>query len=103
MRLKKDREILLQTKEGYATTLFTLIGAISVDGEEVEEKTSILYKGNEISITALEDAEIVWMAAPRIDEKIAWGGPIVMNEPREIQQAFLEMREGTFIKEDLEI
>jgi hypothetical protein len=33
-----------------------------------------------------------------IGESIAWGGPIVMNTREELQTAFRELREGTFIK-----
>jgi redox-sensitive bicupin YhaK (pirin superfamily) len=33
-----------------------------------------------------------------LHEPIAWGGPIVMNTREELQQAFAEYRDGTFIK-----
>jgi redox-sensitive bicupin YhaK (pirin superfamily) len=29
---------------------------------------------------------------------MAWRGPIVMNTPEELQQAYAELRDGTFIK-----
>jgi hypothetical protein len=29
---------------------------------------------------------------------VAWGGPIVMNTPEELQQAFAEIENGTFIR-----
>lgn len=31
-------------------------------------------------------------------EPIAWGGPIVMNTDEELDEAFRELRLGTFIK-----
>jgi redox-sensitive bicupin YhaK (pirin superfamily) len=31
-------------------------------------------------------------------EPVAWRGPIVMNTAQELQQAFSELRNGTFIK-----
>jgi len=31
-------------------------------------------------------------------EPITWGGPIVMNTHQELQQAFQEIENGTFIK-----
>ena len=33
-----------------------------------------------------------------LKEPIAWGGPIVMNTREELEQAFLELEQGTFIK-----
>lgn len=103
LRMKKGKELTLNTKDNYSVILFTLLGDATIDGELVEEKTAIRFEGEKVTIQAMDDIELVWMASPRIDEEIAWGGPIVMNEPREIQKAFLEMREGTFIKDDLEI
>jgi hypothetical protein len=33
-------------------------------------------------------------------EPIAWGGPIVMNTEEELEQAFMELRSGTFIRDE---
>ena len=37
------------------------------------------------------------MSSIPLDEPVAWGGPIVMNTREEIQQAFSELRKGTFL------
>jgi len=34
-----------------------------------------------------------------LEEPVAWYGPIVMNTQEQLQQAFIELREGTFLKE----
>jgi redox-sensitive bicupin YhaK (pirin superfamily) len=33
-----------------------------------------------------------------IQEPVAWRGPIVMNTTEQLQQAYAELRNGTFIK-----
>jgi redox-sensitive bicupin YhaK (pirin superfamily) len=44
--------------------------------------------------------DIQWMTAGgrQLNEPIAWGGPIVMNTQEELQRAFRELDQGTFIK-----
>jgi redox-sensitive bicupin YhaK (pirin superfamily) len=34
-----------------------------------------------------------------LEEPVAWQGPIVMNTPEELRQAYAELRNGTFIRE----
>ncbi len=34
-----------------------------------------------------------------LQEPVAWYGPIVMNTQEQLQHAFTELREGTFLKE----
>ena len=56
-------------------------------------------EGEEVTITAGEDgAGFLLVSGKPLAEPIAWAGPIVMNTQLEIQQAFAEYRNGTFIK-----
>jgi len=43
-------------------------------------------------------ARCVFFAGTPLEEPIAWGGPIVMNTPAELDRAFRELDEGTFIR-----
>ena len=38
------------------------------------------------------------LSGKALDEPIAWGGPIVMNTREELDHAFEELNNGTFIK-----
>ena len=39
------------------------------------------------------------MKSRALHEPVAWAGPIVMNSRQELSEAFLELEEGTFIRE----
>lgn len=61
----------------------------------------ILYerKGSKIAVTTdRQSVRFLLMSGKPINEPIAWYGPIVMNTHEELRQAFLEYRDGTFVK-----
>lgn len=45
-----------------------------------------------------EGARFLLLSAPPLKEPIVWGGPIVINSREELEEAFRELRNGTFIK-----
>lgn len=56
--------------------------------------------GDQLSIsTEAEEARFLLIAGKPLLEPIAWGGPIVMNTQEELQLAFREFQNGTFIKQ----
>ncbi len=59
----------------------------------------VFDRGDEVTVQA-GDAGIRFLlvSGKPIEEPVAWHGPIVMNTREELQQAFREVREGTFIK-----
>ncbi len=103
INLEKGGKVTLNTKDGYTTHLFTLLGEITLNGEDVDEKTDLLLSEGEVEITAKDDVEIVWMASTPLKEEIAWGGPIVMNTREELVTAFNELENGTFIKNKMDL
>ena len=98
----KSFEIEMENDE--SIMLFTLVGEIEVAGEVVSEKTAVkLSEGTSLKITSLTDgAQILYMSSKKLGKPIAWAGPIVMNNPREIQQAYIDLRNDTFIKERID-
>ncbi len=60
---------------------------------------ALFGKGDQVSIqTAGSKARFIMIAGKPIRESIAWYGPIVMNTNEEIDLAFRELRNNTFIK-----
>ncbi|WP_294229833.1 pirin family protein [uncultured Shimia sp.] len=77
-----------------------------VAGEELNirdmsgDRTLIRFgNGDEVTVQAGEEGvRFLLVSGQPIQEPVAWHGPIVMNTQAELQQAFAELRNGTFIK-----
>lgn len=66
----------------------------------VTQKHAILFnEGEKIKvITKEKGARFLFLAGKPLHEPVAWGGPIVMNTNEELNLAFKELEENTFIK-----
>lgn len=98
--LEAGTTFALPTKPEETAFAFVILGSAFVDGQPLEEKTAVLFgPGDVAEVTASEhqEARVVFFSGMPIKEPIAWGGPIVMNTEEELDQAFRELREGTFI------
>jgi redox-sensitive bicupin YhaK (pirin superfamily) len=67
---------------------------------EADNRSLVLFSsGDEVSVQAGEDGiRFLLISGKPLKEPVAWYGPIVMNTQEELQEAFLELREGTFLK-----
>ena len=68
--------------------------------EQTGNRSLVLFdRGDEITVQAGERGiRFLLVSGKPIEEPVAWYGPIVMNTEKELQQAFSELRAGTFIK-----
>ena len=68
--------------------------------KEVEEGHLVeLLSGDTVQIkTEEKNARMLFLSGKPIKEPVAWYGPIVMNTKEELENAFREYRNGTFIK-----
>ncbi len=69
--------------------------------ETVGNRSLVLFDGgDEIVVRAgAEGIRFLLVSGQPIQEPVAWQGPIVMNTQAELSQAFMELRQGTFIKD----
>jgi redox-sensitive bicupin YhaK (pirin superfamily) len=69
---------------------------------EADNRSLILFdRGDEVSIQAGEQGiRFLLVSGKPLREPVAWYGPIVMNTQQELQQAFNELQQGTFLKHD---
>jgi len=68
---------------------------------EADNRSLILFdRGDEVGVEAGEDGiRFLLVSGKPLEEPVAWYGPIVMNTQSELQQAFEELRQGTFLRE----
>jgi len=67
--------------------------------EQTGNRSLVLFdRGDEIVVQAGDEGiRFLLVSGKPIEEPVAWYGPIVMNTREELQQAYSELRAGTFI------
>jgi len=68
--------------------------------KETGNRSLVLFdRGDEVVVQAGDEGvRFLLVSGKPIEEPVAWYGPIVMNTKEELQQAFSDLRDGTFIK-----
>jgi hypothetical protein len=69
---------------------------------EADNRSLILFdRGDEVVVQAGEQGiRFLLCSGQPLQEPVAWYGPIVMNTQEQLQEAFTELREGTFLKDE---
>jgi hypothetical protein len=64
------------------------------------DRSLVLFdRGDEIAVQAGDEGiRFLLVSGQPIEEPVAWYGPIVMNTDEQLQEAYNELRAGTFIK-----
>jgi hypothetical protein len=77
------------------------IPGASEPAEAVGNRSLVLFdRGDEVVVEAGEAGIRFLLVSGRpIEEPVAWYGPIVMNTRAELEQAYAELQDGTFIKQ----
>lgn len=103
IHLNPNGSITINTEEDRSIMVFTLLGKAYVGDELVKEKTAVkLTQGEQVVIKATDkNAQVLFVSSRLLDEPIAWGGPIVMNTREELQKAFDDLKQGTFLQKGI--
>ncbi len=99
--VEPHKKITIEMEEDKSVMVFLLLGDGVIANEVVSEKTAVkLSKGTSLSIEAMDTPlQVLYLSSDRLDEPVSWGGPIVMNTHDELEEAFHELRNGTFLKQ----
>jgi redox-sensitive bicupin YhaK (pirin superfamily) len=67
---------------------------------EADNRSLILFdRGDEVSVQAGDDGiRFLLVSGKPLQEPVAWYGPIVMNSQEQLQKAYEELQEGTFLQ-----
>jgi quercetin 2,3-dioxygenase len=91
-----------RVRRGYTAFAYVIegAGAFQSKGEQHDRESLVIFDdGDELSVTAGDaGVRFLLVSGKPIGEPIAWWGPIVMNTQEELQLAFDEYDQGTFLK-----
>jgi len=74
-------------------------GSPGTVGETGNRSLVLFDRGDEVTVQAGDKGiRFLLVSGKPIDEPVAWYGPIVMNTPEQLRQAYDELQDGTFIK-----
>jgi redox-sensitive bicupin YhaK (pirin superfamily) len=97
--LSKGKEFIRTTNKDSTAFLYIISGSGSIQETTIASHHGVLLSdGNSVTITADDMLRFLFITGQPLKEPVAWGGPIVMNTEAELQQAFKELDEGTFVK-----
>ena len=67
---------------------------------EADNRSLVLFdRGDEVTVRAGDEGiRFLLVSGKPLGEPVAWYGPIVMNTQEQLQQAFAELQDGTFLK-----
>ncbi|NCA81736.1 MAG: pirin family protein [Opitutae bacterium] len=103
VNLEAGADFSLPTDPDATVFIYIMSGAGRFDESDkpIESRHAVLFGGGgEFAVEAGEKGmRFLLLAGCPLREPIAWGGPIVMNTREELDQAFAELENGTFIRE----
>lgn len=91
----------IRKEEGFTSIIIPMEGKMKVNGQPVE-KSEVLVFGDKMGIIKVEGNEkyrYIYLSGKRTNEEIAWYGPMVMNNWKEIEDSLKDLKNGTFVRD----
>ena len=99
VELAPGKEFQHSTHKNLTVFSYIINGSVEVHGQKIKSgQCTVLSRGDSVKISTLNGARFLFVAGEPLNEPVAWKGPIVMNTEEELNKAFKELDEGTFIK-----
>ncbi len=74
-------------------------GSVEVQSKTITEGQCVVFgEGDSVKISSKNGSRFLYVSGEPLNEPVAWRGPIVMNTEEELDNAFEELEDGTFIK-----
>ncbi len=88
------------THKGYTVFIYCIDGAAEIGETSIEAGQLVLFNDGDIMslISGSNGVRFLFCSGKPLHESIAWRGPIVMNTDEELDLAFSELHQDTFIK-----
>ncbi|MGV8171416.1 MAG: pirin family protein [Candidatus Woesearchaeota archaeon] len=97
--LEKNMRFHHDINFGYTLLCYVYEGVGIFEDVELQKGSLILIRdGKSLDVHAKSKLKYIMFSGLPLKERVAWGGPIVMNTEEELAAAFKEIRQGTFIK-----
>jgi len=102
VEIEKNKEFNFKLPSTHNSFIYLIEGEIKIGiktHNKVKDSTLVLLnKGEQLKVSALIKSKFLLISGKPIGEKIARGGPFVMNTKSEILQANEDYHNGTFVK-----
>ncbi len=102
IELEKTKDFDFDLPSTHNSFIYLIQGEIKIGSKthnNLKDSTLILLtKGMKLKISALTKAKFLLVSGKPIGERIARGGPFVMNTKSEVLQAIEDYHKGTFVK-----
>lgn len=107
VKLDKDCEFTFRAGEGYTTIAYLVAGNVSAHpgGElyPIPDHSAMVFSrtGDSISFSTGDEVpgRLILLSGRPLMEPVYWHGPIVMNSREQIDQALLDLRNNSFVRD----